>query len=58
MIDPAAKLSEEELIAACRDRLGAFKCPDRVHFMAELPKGPSGKIQRLTLAELTSSSLA
>lgn len=45
-------LSEADLISLCTDRLGAFKSPERVHFMAELPKGPSGKIQRLKLAEV------
>ncbi len=42
-------VAEEELIEICRERIGAFKSPDRVHFLAELPKGPSGKIQRLKL---------
>jgi acyl-CoA synthetase (AMP-forming)/AMP-acid ligase II len=45
-LDPA------QLIDICRDRLGPFKSPDQVHFMAELPKGPSGKIQRLKLADI------
>lgn len=45
-------LSEESLLALCRDRLGKFKSPDRIHFMDELPKGPSGKIQRLKLSSL------
>ncbi|WP_299611554.1 AMP-binding protein [uncultured Tateyamaria sp.] len=47
-----SRLSAEALIDLCRERVGAFKSPDAVHFMAELPKGPSGKIQRLKLAEL------
>jgi acyl-CoA synthetase (AMP-forming)/AMP-acid ligase II len=45
-------LEPAQLIEICRDRLGPFKSPDRVHFMAELPKGPSGKIQRLKLADI------
>ncbi len=45
-------LSADEIIALCNQRLGAFKSPDKVHFLPELPKGPSGKIQRLKLAEL------
>lgn len=40
------------LIEICRERLGGFKSPDVIHFLSELPKGPSGKIQRLKLAEL------
>lgn len=45
-------LTETDLQALCRKRLGPFKSPDRVHFLKELPKGPSGKIQRLKLAEV------
>lgn len=45
-------LSEDDLIDLCKSRLGAFKSPDRVHFLAELPKGPSGKIQRMKLSEI------
>ncbi|WP_299675820.1 AMP-binding protein [uncultured Roseobacter sp.] len=51
-VRPGSRLSEEALIALCRQRLGAFKSPECIHFMKELPKGPSGKIQRLKLAEL------
>jgi len=54
-VEPSAGVSEQDLIALCRETLGAFKAPDRVHFLPELPKGPSGKIQRLKLAELTES---
>ena len=43
-----------DLIETCISRVGKFKAPDLVHFMDELPKGPSGKIQRLKLAEILS----
>jgi acyl-CoA synthetase (AMP-forming)/AMP-acid ligase II len=43
----------EMLVAICADRLGGFKAPDAVHILEELPKGPSGKIQRLKLLEVT-----
>ena len=45
-------LTEEDLLHLCLERVGTFKCPDRIHFLAELPKGPSGKIQRIKLTEL------
>jgi acyl-CoA synthetase (AMP-forming)/AMP-acid ligase II len=45
-------LDAAELLALCETRLGGFKTPDAIHFMDELPKGPSGKIQRLKLAEI------
>ena len=51
-VQPGSTLAESDLIAICKDRLGAFKAPDRIHFLDELPKGPSGKIQRLKLASL------
>jgi amino acid adenylation domain-containing protein len=42
---------EKELLAFCESRLGHFKTPSRIHFMKELPKGPSGKVQRLRLLD-------
>lgn len=46
------KQSEESLITHCRNILGDFKTPDRIHVLDALPKGPSGKIQRLKLPTL------
>lgn len=51
-VTAGSTLSETDLISRCADRLGGFKSPDRIHFLKELPKGPSGKIQRLKLAEI------
>lgn len=48
-----ATVAPAELVALCQQKLGKFKTPDVVHVMDELPKGPSGKIQRLRLAEMT-----
>ena len=36
----------------CNQKLGAFKSPAKIHFTNELPKGPSGKIQRLKLYDM------
>jgi acyl-CoA synthetase (AMP-forming)/AMP-acid ligase II len=52
-IRDGSTLSAERLIEICTEKLGAFKAPDRVHVLEDLPKGPSGKIQRLRIAELT-----
>lgn len=46
-------LTVQTLAQLCEARLGRFKSPDVIHLMDELPKGPSGKIQRLRLAEMT-----
>ena len=40
----------EELQAHCRDRLADFKVPKVVHLVKELPKGPTGKVQRRFMA--------
>ena len=45
------KISVENLIEECVNRLGDFKAPDQVFVLEELPKGPSGKIQRVMLAK-------
>ena len=42
----------QDLMAHCHNRLGAFKSPDKIHILPELPKGPSGKVQRLKLLDL------
>ena len=51
-VDGNSLLSEAELMDICLKKLGKFKCPDHIHFMDELPKGPSGKIQRRLLSEM------
>ena len=49
---PGRATSEEELLTHCVARLGKFKAPDRVHVLEDLPKGPSGKVQRLKLHDM------
>jgi long-chain acyl-CoA synthetase len=44
--------SEEELSAFCVERLGRYKTPRVFRFVGSLPRGPSGKVQRLKLVEL------
>jgi len=57
-VEAAVRLNEtsqttgDELRALCEARVGSFKAPDKVHVLPELPKGPSGKIQRLYLNKL------
>jgi acyl-CoA synthetase (AMP-forming)/AMP-acid ligase II len=36
----------EELLAHCREKLADFKVPRVIHLVKELPKGPTGKVQR------------
>jgi acyl-CoA synthetase (AMP-forming)/AMP-acid ligase II len=57
-IEAAVKLidysnaSEADMLNLCCSKLGNFKSPDRIYFLNDLPKGPSGKIQRIKLLEL------
>ena len=41
--------SEDSLRAFCAEHLGPFKTPKLFRFVTELPRGPSGKVQRLKL---------
>jgi acyl-CoA synthetase (AMP-forming)/AMP-acid ligase II len=45
-----APVAEAELLAWCRDRLAAFKCPDQLHVVEAIPRTATGKIQRLSVA--------
>ena len=51
VLKPGARLDESELRAFARGRLAAFKVPRRVVFVAEIPKGPTGKLRRIGLAQ-------
>jgi len=50
VLKPGAACSEADLRAHCLTELGRYKSPKAFRFLAELPKGPSGKVQRLKLA--------
>jgi malonyl-CoA/methylmalonyl-CoA synthetase len=49
---PAGELDGDALIAHCRERLSAYKCPKRVVALDELPVNRMGKVRRDALAEL------
>ena len=44
-----ATVTAEELIGRCQQELSHFKVPVAVRFLAELPKGPTGKILKRAL---------
>ncbi|HEV8259111.1 MAG TPA: AMP-binding protein [Casimicrobiaceae bacterium] len=52
VLKPGACCDEAELRAHCLTQLGRYKTPRLLRFVAALPKGPSGKVQRLKLAAL------
>jgi long-chain acyl-CoA synthetase len=42
----------DDLVAHCRERLAAYKCPRQIEFVEELPKTPTGKVLRRELRGL------
>jgi acyl-CoA synthetase (AMP-forming)/AMP-acid ligase II len=51
VLKPDCVCTEEEIREHCREHLGDFKTPKMVRLVDDIPKGPSGKIQRLKLRE-------
>jgi malonyl-CoA/methylmalonyl-CoA synthetase len=49
---PAGDLDADTLIAHCRERLSAYKCPKRVVALDELPVNRMGKVRRDALADM------
>lgn len=47
------KLSEEEIVDACRGNIARFKIPKYIFFVDEFPMTASGKIQKYKLSELS-----
>jgi long-chain acyl-CoA synthetase len=52
VIKAGKRVTEEELIAFCKDCLPTFKSPKKVQFMKSLPKNLLGKILRAELREV------
>jgi long-chain acyl-CoA synthetase len=52
VLKAGAYCDEAELRAHCLAQLGRYKTPRLLRFVAALPKGPSGKVQRLQLLEI------
>ncbi len=49
---PGATVTEEEIIAFCRERLANFKVPRSVRVVASLPRNASGKVLKFELRNL------
>jgi long-chain acyl-CoA synthetase len=48
-LKPAAKITAEELLDHCKERLARYKYPRQVKILKKLPKGPTGKILKAEL---------
>lgn len=51
-----AKATADELMTFCRQHLADYKCPKTVHFVADIPKGPTGKLLKRELSKLLEAS--
>jgi long-chain acyl-CoA synthetase len=51
VLKPGYAVGEVELRAFCAREIGRFKTPRAIKFLTALPKGPSGKVQRLRLLD-------
>jgi amino acid adenylation domain-containing protein len=49
IVSPGAALTEQAVLAHCKERLEAHMIPKHVEFRTELPKTPSGKIRKADL---------
>jgi acyl-CoA synthetase (AMP-forming)/AMP-acid ligase II/thioesterase domain-containing protein/acyl carrier protein len=51
VLKPGAAVTEMQLREFAAQQLADFKVPRRIMFLDEIPKGPTGKLQRIGLAE-------
>jgi malonyl-CoA/methylmalonyl-CoA synthetase len=51
VLKPDCKVTVEEIIALCRQRLAAYKSPKAVYFVEDLPRNAMGKVQKVVLRE-------
>jgi len=47
-----SEVSAEEMIEFCKSRLADYKCPKSIHFVKDIPKGPTGKLLKRELTKL------
>lgn len=52
VLKDGASATEQEIIDFCKASLADFKCPKSVHFLADIPKGPTGKLLKRELARM------
>lgn len=52
VLKDGATTTGEEIIDFCRQSLADYKCPKSVHFIGEIPKGPTGKLLKRELGKM------
>jgi acyl-CoA synthetase (AMP-forming)/AMP-acid ligase II len=53
VVKKADDITAEQLVAHCKSLLADYKVPSEIEFIEELPKGPTGKILRRELREMS-----
>ncbi len=56
VLKAGATADKNEIIDFCKQHLGDFKCPKTVHFVDDIPKGPTGKLLKRELAKRFSTA--
>ena len=56
VVREGAALDEAGLLAACKQRIASYKVPKRVLTLPELPKNPTGKVERGALRDLVAAT--
>ena len=51
VLEDGSKVTESDLKAFAADRMADFKVPKNIVILSEIPKGATGKLQRIGLAE-------
>jgi fatty-acyl-CoA synthase len=46
---PGASLTQDDVVAFCKDKLAKYKCPKKVSFKSQFPTTSLGKIQKAEL---------
>ncbi|HEY0943360.1 MAG TPA: long-chain-fatty-acid--CoA ligase [Steroidobacter sp.] len=49
VLQPETTLTVDEVVSFCRERLGGYKVPRQVQFVAALPRNPTGKVLKTVL---------
>jgi len=51
VVTEGSALTDDDVIAWCKERLAGYKCPKRVEFRSELARTATGKLQKFKLRE-------
>lgn len=51
VLRPEIALDSDALIQHCREQIAGYKCPKRIEFVGEIPRLPSGKVNKVQLRE-------